>query len=115
MIAIAYILVFHFCRRWLSWEVNFPKMISMTDFSIDVLPSQFGASFQRARKARKRSQIWVAEHAGLSRMTIVQLEKGENVGLHAVMKALGALDLGLRLDTARLNYDDIRRMDDDDG
>ncbi|VVD85845.1 hypothetical protein PSO31014_01344 [Pandoraea soli] len=51
--------------------------------------------------------------AGVSRLTVIQLEQGENVGLHAIMAAIGALDMGLRIDTIRINYDDIGRFGDD--
>jgi transcriptional regulator with XRE-family HTH domain len=78
-----------------------------------VLPSQFGAQFRRERKSKKLTQQEVASRAGLSRLTIIQLERGENVGLHSVMAAIGALDMGLRIDTIRINYDDIGRFDDD--
>jgi transcriptional regulator with XRE-family HTH domain len=72
---------------------------------------QFGASFQRERKQRKLSQAELAEKAGLTRQMILQIEKGENVGLHSIMRALAALDMGLRIDTATINYDDVGSMD----
>ena len=78
-----------------------------------VLPAQFGASFQRERKARKLSQAQLAEKAGLARQTVLQIEKGENVGLHAIMRALAVLNMGLRIDTATLNYDDVGSMEDE--
>jgi transcriptional regulator with XRE-family HTH domain len=74
---------------------------------------QFGASFQRERKQRKLSQAELAEKAGLTRQMILQIEKGENVGLHSIMRALAALDMGLRIDTATINYDDVGSMDDE--
>ena len=72
-----------------------------------VLPAQFGASFQRERKQRKLSQAELAQRAGLTRQLIVQIEKGENVGLHSIMRALAVLNMGLRIDTASINYDDV--------
>ncbi len=78
-----------------------------------LLPAQFGANFQRERKQQKLSQAALAERAGLSRQLIVQIEKGENVGLHSIMRALAALNLGLRIDTARINYDDVGRLNDE--
>nr|WP_315528914.1 helix-turn-helix transcriptional regulator [uncultured Achromobacter sp.] len=78
-----------------------------------VLPAQFGASFQRERKQRKLSQAELAQRAGLTRQLIVQIEKGENVGLHSIMRALAVLNMGLRIDTASINYDDVGSMDDE--
>lgn len=78
-----------------------------------VLPAQFGASFQRERKQRKLSQAELAQRAGMTRQLIVQIEKGENVGLHSIMRALAVLNMGLRIDTASINYDDVGSMDDE--
>jgi transcriptional regulator with XRE-family HTH domain len=78
-----------------------------------VLPAQFGASFQRERKQQKLSQAELAQRAGLTRQLIVQIEKGENVGLHSIMRALAVLNMGLRIDTASINYDDVGSMDDE--
>lgn len=77
------------------------------------LPSQFGACFQRERKYRKLSQAELARKAGLTRQMIVQIEKGENVGLHSILRALAALNMGLRIDTATINYDDVGRLGDE--
>lgn len=78
-----------------------------------VLPAQFGASFQRERKQRKLSQAELAQRAGMTRQLIVQIEKGENVGLHSIMRALAVLNMGLRIDTASINYDDVGSIDDE--
>ena len=78
-----------------------------------VLPAQFGASFRRERKQQKLSQAELAQRAGLTRQLIVQIEKGENVGLHSIMSALAVLNMGLRIDTASINYDDVGSMDDE--
>ncbi|AUA56678.1 transcriptional regulator [Achromobacter spanius] len=88
-------------------------MSLMPYFSTAVFPAQFGANFQRERKQRKLSQAALAERAGVPRQLIIQIEKGENVGLHAIMRALAALNMGLRIDTAGLNYDDVERLDDE--
>ncbi|CAB3654414.1 helix-turn-helix domain-containing protein [Achromobacter pestifer] len=81
--------------------------------STAVIPAQFGASFQRERKQRKLSQAELAQRAGLTRQLIVQIEKGENVGLHSIMRALAVLNMGLRIDTASINYDDVGRVGDE--
>jgi hypothetical protein len=49
----------------------------------------------------------------LTRQTILQIEKGENVGLHSIMSALAALNMGLRIDTVTINYDDVERLQDE--
>ncbi|ANC45090.1 MULTISPECIES: helix-turn-helix domain-containing protein [Pandoraea] len=85
----------------------------MEYFASAVLPTQFGAQFRRERKSKGLTQKEVAMRAGVSRLTVIQLEQGENVGLHAIMAAIGALDMGLRIDTIRINYDDIGRFGDD--
>lgn len=88
-------------------------MLPISYFHTAVVPAQFGANFQRERKQRELSQAELAEKAGLTRQMIVQIEKGENVGLHSILRALAALNMGLRIDTATLNYDDVGSMDDE--
>ncbi|WP_246794163.1 helix-turn-helix transcriptional regulator [Burkholderia perseverans] len=78
-----------------------------------VIPAQFGESFRRERAQRKLTQAGLAEKAGVTRQTILQIEKGENVGLHAIMRALAALNMGLRIDTAQINYDDVEGLFDE--
>lgn len=73
-------------------------------------PADFGALFRAERKNLKKSQSWVAEHAQVRRETIVQLEQGQNVGLHIIMKALGALNKGLMIASDRPDYDQIKGM-----
>lgn len=85
----------------------------MPYFPTAVLPAQFGASFKRERKQRQLSQAELAQRAGLTRQLIVQIEKGENVGLHSIMRALAVLNMGLRIDTTSINYDDVERMSDE--
>lgn len=85
----------------------------MSYFPTAVLPAEFGESFQRERKQRKISQATLAQRAGLSRHLIIQIEKGENVGLHFILRALAVLNMGLRIDTAGINYDDVGRLDDE--
>ncbi|MEK6346881.1 MAG: helix-turn-helix transcriptional regulator [Burkholderia sp.] len=78
-----------------------------------VIPAQFGESFRRERTQRKLTQAELAEKAGVTRQTILQIEKGENVGLHVIMRALAALNMGLRIDTARINYDNVEALFDE--
>lgn len=79
-----------------------------------LLAPDFGVAFRRERKARGHTQQWVADHAGLSRFTITQLEAGENVGLHHILAALAALGKGLSIVSARPDYDQLQEMFRDD-
>jgi transcriptional regulator with XRE-family HTH domain len=72
--------------------------------------ADFGEQFRAERRALKRTQAWVAEHAGVRRETITQLERGENVGLHVIMRALGALGKGLLIVSDRPDYDQVKAM-----
>ncbi|ODP35159.1 hypothetical protein A9762_12180 [Pandoraea sp. ISTKB] len=78
-----------------------------------VIPAQFGESFRRERAHRQLTQAQLAKKAGVTRQTILQIEKGENVGIHAILRALAALNMGLRIDTARINYDDVGSIGDE--
>ena len=78
-----------------------------------VLPAQFGNAFRAERKALALTQDELAQKVGLARQTISQIEKGENVGLHTLLRALSGLKKGLRIETARINYDDIGRLTDE--
>lgn len=59
--------------------------------------ADFGRSFRESRKSLGKTQQWVADLAGVRRETIVQLEAGENVGMHVAMAALAALGKGLEI------------------
>ena len=85
----------------------------MTLISAAVIPSQFGSAFRNERKAMALTQAELAQRVGLTRQTISQIERGENVGLHTLLKALSGLRKGLRIETARINYDDIGRLGDE--
>lgn len=73
-------------------------------------PADFGQQFKAERLALKRTQGWVAENAHVRRETIVQLERGENVGLHIVMRALGVLGKGLLIVSDRPDYDQMKAL-----
>ncbi|KZN20636.1 MULTISPECIES: helix-turn-helix domain-containing protein [Pseudomonas] len=63
----------------------------MTD---DAIALELGARIQRQRLNRNKSQEQIAEAVGVSKPTIVQLERGQAklTTLIAVMRALGMLD-----------------------
>ncbi len=68
-----------------------------------------GALIRAERKARGRSQEWIAERVGCRRQTIADLEVGRNVALNVVMGALAALGKGLTIVDARV---DLERLGD---
>ncbi|ARL04480.1 hypothetical protein BOC44_21200 (plasmid) [Burkholderia pseudomallei] len=79
-----------------------------------VIPPDFAKAFRRERKARGRTQQWVADKSGLARYTIMQLEAGQNVGLHHVIAALAALGLGMALVPAQPTFEMLGAMFPDD-
>ncbi|WP_120294033.1 helix-turn-helix domain-containing protein [Paraburkholderia sp. BL23I1N1] len=79
-------------------------------FRAAMTPDEFGRLFRAERTKLKKSQETIAQHAGVRRETIVQLERGQNVGLHVIMRALGALGKGLSIVSDRPDYDQMRDM-----
>ncbi|MEA3121260.1 MAG: HTH-type transcriptional regulator / antitoxin HipB [Paraburkholderia sp.] len=77
-------------------------------------PVDFGRMFRAERMALKRTQAWVAENANVRRETIVQLERGENVVLHVIMRALGALGKGILIVSERPDYDQMMALLEDE-
>lgn len=59
--------------------------------------ADFGRALREERKALGQTQQWVANGAGVTRETIVQLEAGKNVGLHIVFKVLSTLGRSVHL------------------
>jgi transcriptional regulator with XRE-family HTH domain len=88
--------------------------ISSISYRAIVTAGDFGEAFKRERKAMRRTQQWVADKAGVTRFTITQLEAGQNVGLHPILAALGALGKGLSISASRPDYDQIAEMFHDD-
>lgn len=56
------------------------------------------ATIRAARRAKKWSQLELAERAGVSRPTVARLEGGASVSYATVTKIAGALDLRLALE-----------------
>ncbi|VVE00063.1 hypothetical protein PTE30175_02007 [Pandoraea terrae] len=79
-------------------------------FQASLTAADFGEAFRNERRKLKKSQAWVAEQAGIRRETVVQLEQGQNVGLHVIMRALGAIGKGLMIASDRPDYDMVRKM-----
>ena len=77
-------------------------------------PKDLGALIRAERKARGRSQEWIAERVGCRRQTIADLEAGRNVALNVVMGALAALGKGLAVVDARVDLEHLAEIFSDD-
>lgn len=75
---------------------------------------ELGARIRAERKARGRSQEWVAERVGCRRQTIADLEAGRNVALNILMGALAALGKGLSIIDARIELEQLQEIFSDD-
>jgi HTH-type transcriptional regulator/antitoxin HipB len=75
---------------------------------------ELGALIRAERKARGRSQGWVAERVGCRRQTIADLEAGRNVALNILMGALGALGKALAIVDARIELERLEEIFGDD-
>ncbi len=77
-------------------------------------PKELGALIRAERKARGRTQEWVAERVGCRRQTIADLEAGRNVALSILMGALTALGKGLSIVDARVEIEHLEEIFGDD-
>ena len=75
---------------------------------------ELGALVRAERKARGRSQAWIAERVGCRRQTIADLEAGRNVALNILMGALTALGKGLSIVDARVELEQLGEIFGDD-
>jgi HTH-type transcriptional regulator/antitoxin HipB len=73
-----------------------------------------GTLIRAERKARGRTQGWVAERVGCRRQTIADLEAGRNVALNIVMGALAALGKGLAVVDTRVDLERLGEIFRDD-
>ena len=76
--------------------------------------TELGALIRAERKARGRSQEWVAERVGCRRQTLADLEAGRNVALNILMGALAALGKGLAVVDARVELERLEEIFGDD-
>lgn len=76
--------------------------------------AELGALIRSERKARGRSQEWVAERVGCRRQTLADLEAGRNVALNILMGALAALGKGLAVVDARVEVERLEEIFGDD-
>jgi HTH-type transcriptional regulator/antitoxin HipB len=68
---------------------------------------ELGQRLRAERRARGRTQAWLAERVGCRRQTIAELEAGRNVATHILMGALAALGKGLIIADARIDLERI--------
>jgi HTH-type transcriptional regulator / antitoxin HipB len=68
---------------------------------------ELGQRLRAERRARGRTQAWLAERVGCQRQTIAELEAGGNVATHILMGALAALGKGLIIADARIDLERI--------
>jgi HTH-type transcriptional regulator / antitoxin HipB len=68
---------------------------------------ELGRRLRAERRARGRTQAWLAERVGCQRQTIAELEAGGNVATHILMSALAALGKGLIIADARIDLERI--------
>ena len=69
-----------------------------------------GALVRAERKARGRSQEWIAERVGCRRQTIADLEAGRNVALNVLVGALAALGKGLAVVDAHVDLEHLAEI-----
>jgi HTH-type transcriptional regulator/antitoxin HipB len=77
-------------------------------------PADLGALVRAERKARGRTQAWIAERTGYRRQTIADLEAGQNVELKVLLGTLAALGKGLAITDARVDVDRLQEIFGDD-
>ena len=78
------------------------------------IAKELGSLVRAERKARGRTQEWVAERVGCRRQTIADLEAGRNVALNILMGTLTALGKGLAIVNARVDIEHLREIFSDD-
>jgi HTH-type transcriptional regulator/antitoxin HipB len=79
-----------------------------------VTTTQLGALVRAERKARGRTQAWVADRTGYRRQTIADLEAGRNVEINVLMRALAALGKALTIVDTRIDLERLPEIFDDD-
>lgn len=82
--------------------------------SISLNSQELGQRVRAERKARGRTQSWLAERVGCRRQTIAELEAGRNVATQVLMAALAALGKGLIIADARIDLERIGETFGDD-
>ena len=75
---------------------------------------ELGDRVRAERKARGRSQAWIAERVGCRRQTIADLEAGRNVALNILVGTLAALGKGIAVVDARVELEHLGEIFRDD-
>jgi transcriptional regulator with XRE-family HTH domain len=75
---------------------------------------ELGAQIRAERRARGRSQGWVAERVGCRRQTVADLEAGRNVALNILLGVLAALGKGLAIVDTRVELENLTEIFGDD-
>lgn len=71
---------------------------------------ELGILVRAERKARGRTQGWVAERVGCRRQTLADLEAGRNVALNILMGALEALGKGVAIVDAHIELERLEEI-----
>lgn len=74
---------------------------------------ELGKSIKQERKARKMTQQDLASLANLTRQTIINIEKGEDVSVLTLFRTLLSLGMTLSIDTEKPNFIDLGRLMDE--
>jgi DNA-binding XRE family transcriptional regulator len=77
-------------------------------------PAALGEALRAERRARGRTQAWVAERVGCRRQTIADLEAGRNVETRILVGAVAALGKALAIVDARVDLERIEEIFRDD-
>ncbi len=76
--------------------------------------TELGALIRSERKARGRTQAWVAVRTGYRRQTIADLEAGRNVEINVLMRTLAALGKAVTIVDARVDVERLPEIFGDD-
>jgi transcriptional regulator with XRE-family HTH domain len=79
-----------------------------------ITAAQLGALVRAERKARGRTQAWVAGRTGYRRQTIADLEAGRNVEINVLIRALAARGKALTIVDMRIDLERLPEIFDDD-
>jgi transcriptional regulator with XRE-family HTH domain len=74
---------------------------------------ELGEQIRQERKARGRTQAWVAQRVGCRRQTIADLEAGRNVATSVLLRTAGALGKALTIVDARLELEQLKETFED--
>jgi transcriptional regulator with XRE-family HTH domain len=101
-----------FIEHLIFWH---PKLFGLSNIMKTAYSAQeLGALVRAERKARGRSQEWVAQRVGCRRQTLADLEAGRNVALNILIGALTALGKGLAIVDARIELERLGEIFGDD-